>query len=94
MMNGLPRHLLPIQVGLGIVVIRPYRQRDAPERHGALRIDLRRSLEGTKRLVMIEGVNQREPLIEKSLGFRLLGGDRMVHVAQAGHEDSGRAGGG
>ncbi len=43
---------------------------------------------------MIERVDQREPLIEKSLSFRFLGRDRMMHIAQARHEDGGRAGGG
>src|ERR1700758_2549329 len=87
MLDRLPRRFLAVQIGLGIVVIRPDRQRDTPERHGTLWIDLRGSLESTKRLVMIEGVDQREALIEEELGFRLLCGDGMVYVAESRHED-------
>ncbi len=35
---------------------------------------------------MVEGVDQAQSLIEKLLGLRVAGGDRMVEVSQSGHQ--------
>jgi len=48
----------------GIVDVRAVRERDAPPRHRALRIEARRLLERLRRLVVVEAVDEAQPLIE------------------------------
>ena len=65
-----------------IVVVWPDRFSNAPVRHGELGIEFSRTLEGTRCFVMIEGVDQPQPLIEKFLCLGIAGRDRMVQGSQ------------
>ena len=65
----------------GIVVVRAYRFSHSPVRHGQLGIELGGALKGTRGLIVVEGVNLAQALIEKLLRLRILGRDRMMQVA-------------
>ena len=72
------------------IIIWPERQRDPPPRHRKFWIELDRALKRATRLIVIESINKFQPLIEKQLGFAILGRDRMVNLAQSGHQPRGR----
>ena len=72
-----------------IVVIRADGFGDAPICHGEFGIEVGGALEGARGLVVIEGVNLPQALIEEGLRLRVLGGDRVMPVAVAGHERGG-----
>ena len=48
----------------------------------------RRALEREQGFVVIKRPDERETLVEECLCFGILGGDRVVNIAQARHEDS------
>ena len=86
MLDGLPGGFFAIEIRLGIVVIGPDGQRDAPVSHGAGGVQLRRALERKQRLVVVKAVDQGETLVEEFLSFGVFGGYRVMHVAQPGHQ--------
>ncbi len=65
--QGLPRRLRAILGHDGVVDVGAVRDRDAPEGHRALRVELARAAEGADRLVVVEGVQEREALVEVAL---------------------------
>ncbi len=69
-----------------IVVVRTNGFRDAPIRHRQFGVQLRRPLERPRRLVMIERVNQPQPLIEKRLRLRILRRHRVPPISQSRHQ--------
>ena len=73
----------------GIVIIGADSFGDAPIGHGQFGIEVGGTLEGARGFVMIEGVDEPQALIEKCLCLRVLGGDRVMPIAVAGHERSG-----
>jgi hypothetical protein len=46
-------------------------------------------LKRTRSLVMVEAVNKSQPLVKKLLRLRILRGDRVMQVAEAGYEGDG-----
>ena len=70
----------------GIVVVRAYGLGNSPVRHSEFGVEIGGALKGTRGLVMIEGVDQAQPLIEELLRLRILGGDGMMQVSQSGHQ--------
>src|SRR6202030_1454445 len=60
-----------------------------PIRHGQFGVELRGALEGAGGFVVIEGVDEPQALVEEGLRLRVLGGDRMMPIAVAGHERGG-----
>jgi hypothetical protein len=54
-------------------------------RHRHLRVEVGRTAKGAGGLLMIECVNERDPLIEEALGFGIIRPDRMMVIAEAGH---------
>ena len=72
-------------VGRGVhwrVDIRPQHQRFAPVAQGAFRIQTLRLAEGPRRLGVVEGVGQSQPLVEIALGERMPGADRKMQRAE------------
>ena len=69
LLHHLPGQLLALGVG-GKVDVGPERERDAPQAHRALGVDLRAALEGADRLFVIEGIGEAQALIEILLRFR------------------------
>src|SRR5215471_4955807 len=61
-----------------IVIVWAVRERGTPPGHGAPGVELGCVAEGSSCLLVIKAVNQREALIEISLGFRLRRRDGMV----------------
>src|SRR6266576_306018 len=86
-LNGFVRSLETIVAG-GIVVVRTNCFCDPPERHREFRIEFCCPLERTGGLVVIEGVDQTQSLVEELLGLHILGRNRMMKLAQAGHQRS------
>ena len=70
----------------GIVVVRSHRFSHSPIRHGQLGIELGGAFERARGLVVIEGVDQAQSLIEELLRLRIPGGDGMMQVSQSGHQ--------
>ena len=70
----------------GIVVVRPHGFGHPPVRHGQLGIELGGAFKRARGLVVIEGVDQAQSLIEELLCLRILGADRMMQVSQSGHQ--------
>ena len=58
----------------------------APVGHGAVGVDLRGLAERPLGLEVKEGMELGNSLVDERLGFGLLGGDREVDLAHAGHE--------
>lgn len=69
-----------------IVIVRSDGFGDSPVGHGQGRIEFGGLLERAGRLVVIEGVDEAEPLIEEFLRFRIMRGYRVVQVAKAGDQ--------
>src|SRR6516225_12434696 len=65
-----------------IVIVWAVGERSTPPGHGAFGVGLGCVAEGSSGLFVIEPVNQREALIEISLGFRLRRRDGMVQMAE------------
>src|SRR5262249_2678469 len=80
-LDGFVPNSFPLLVDFQIV-IRSHRQGDTPHWHRRLRVEFGSVQKGTKGLLMIEGVNQHQALVEESLGFSAVGSDRVVAVAQ------------
>ena len=59
---------------------------DAPPGHGGLRIELSRAREGADGLLVVEGEDQVEALVEEALRLGLGGGDGMAVVTETGHQ--------
>src|SRR5437879_4000596 len=77
-------------LGIGrVVVIGSDRFGNAPVSHGKLRIEFRRMLERTCRLIVIECVNEAQALIEEFLSFRIVSGNRMMQISQSGDQRCG-----
>src|SRR5208282_583906 len=77
--------LVPVRIGR-IVVVRSNCLSNAPVRHRQLWIKFCGMLKRTRRLVVIEGVNESQALIEELLSLRVLRGNRMMQVPQAGYQ--------
>jgi hypothetical protein len=73
----------------GIVVVGADGFGDAPIGHGEFGVELGGALEGARGLVVIEGVDLSQPLIEEGLRLRVLGGDGVMPIAVTGHECGG-----
>ena len=73
----------------GIVIIGAHRFGDAPIRHGEFGIELGGTPERAHGFVVIESVDEPQALIEKCLRWRVLGGDRVMPIAVAGHQRRG-----
>ncbi len=80
------RLLRPSMSSVDVVVVRPHRQRNTPQRHRRLRIKLRRPLERPSRLIMVEGVQIIEPLVEVPLCLRTARPYPMVSSPQPLHQ--------
>ena len=65
------------------------RQGHAPVGHGEIRIEARGLLEGAPRLVVVEGVDEAQALIEVALGERGGGGDRVRVISEVVEERHG-----
>ncbi len=68
----------------GQVQVRPEDERPAPVRHGAVGVEPRGLLERAQRLLVIEAVRQREPLVEERLRALGLRAHRVMVLAEAG----------
>src|ERR1700730_12322644 len=80
--------LVPGWIGR-IVIIRSHRLGHTPVRHGQPGIEFGGMLKRARRLVVIESVDEPQTLIEELLRLRIFGGDRMVKIAQSGHQRDG-----
>src|SRR5207245_1564399 len=79
---------------LGVeVVIGTDGQGHAPVSHGELGVQLGGLLEGAVGLVVVEGEDEPQPLVEELLGLGVLGGDGVVGGAQTIEQDGGFLGG-
>ena len=91
-LRGVVRVLLPGRVDVEVDVWTE-RQRDAPERHRRGWIEQSGAPERADGFVVVECIHKRQALIEELLGVLALGGDRVMRVAETGHERRGAAGG-
>jgi len=80
--------LLPGRVH-GQVVVRPDGEGHTPPRHRHFRIEFGGAAEGAFGLVVIEGIEEAETLVEKLLRFGAGGGNRVMMIAQAFHQGRG-----
>ena len=72
------------RVHLGVVVVRPDGEREAPVRHRRRRIELRCAAEVPRRLVVVETVEKGEPLVEVLLRLGVPGRDGVVPRSHPG----------
>ena len=70
----------------GIVVVGSDGLRHSPISHRQFGIEICRALKRARRFVVVEGVNQAQPLIKELLGLRIFGRDRMMKVSITGHQ--------
>src|SRR6267154_5852924 len=73
----------------GIVVVGAYSFGDAPVGHGQFGVQLGGAMEGARGFVVIEGIDEPQALIEEGLCLGVLGGNRVMPSAVAGHEGGG-----
>ena len=79
-----------LSVGIrGVVIVGPYSLGDAPIGHCEFRIEFRGVLKRPRRLVVIEGINKAQALVEELLRLRIAGGNRVVKIAQVRHLSDG-----
>ena len=69
-----------------IVVIRAYSFRDAPVGDGQLGVEIGSALKRARRLIVVEGVDQTQSLIEKLLRLLVACGYGMMQVSQPRHQ--------
>ena len=92
LLRGVERLLLVLGVDVEVDV-GPERERDPPQRHRRLRVERRGPLERADGLVVVEPVQEVEPLVEEPLRLGTRSRDRVMDVADAGKELLRRRGG-
>ena len=80
LLNGVVRPFITLRV-CRIVIVGTYGFRDSPIGHGQFRIQLRCVLEGARGLIVIESVDETQPLIEEFLCFEIVSRYRMMKIA-------------
>src|SRR5258708_38644805 len=73
----------------GIVIVRSYRFGDTPIRHGKFGIEFGGMLKRTCCFVVIEGIDESQPLIEKLLCLRVLRRNRVMQISQTSYQHDG-----
>ena len=82
--NGLLYRIIRAFVTVGVsrvVIVRPHSLGDSPVGHGQLGIEFGGMLEGARGFIVIERVNEAQPLIKELLCLRSVGGNGMMKVA-------------
>ena len=73
----------------GIVVVRAHRLGDSPVGDRKFGVEFGGALEGTRGLVVIEGIDQAQALVEELLGLDILGRNGVMKIAQTRHQCGG-----
>ena len=73
-----------LALGVNVEVdVRPQRVGDAPVGHRQVRVEVSRALERAHGLVVVEGIDEAQPLVEKLLRLGALRRDRVTERAHA-----------
>ncbi len=82
--HGFLHRIMRVLVTLGIrgiVVVWSDGLCDSPVSHCQFGIEFRGVLKRACRLVMIEGIDKAQPLVEELLGLRIVSGNRVMKIA-------------